>query len=92
MCGSADGLSYCGARIIFFYDTVTGNQVTSSNFPFFSYNPSTYTITIQSTSKLDVAINVFEIRATLTNFPTPYHVLYANFTVTVLAECINSIL
>jgi len=80
-------LAYCGPRTITFYDPVSGLQVTPA---FLSHNAITGVLSVQSTSKTEVAIHKFNIKLTLTNYPTVIQTPYPLLTVTILADCVDT--
>ena len=80
-------MAYCGPRTITFYDPVSGLQVTPA---FLTYNSGTGSLSVQSTSKTEVAIHKFNIKLTLTNYPTVVQDPYSTFTIKILAECVDT--
>ena len=87
MCGNGDGLAHCGPRTITFYDANTGAVVTPT---FLSYDVGASVLSIQSTSKSEVAIYSIKPKLTLDNYPSVVQEPYPVLTVTILAECVDT--
>ena len=87
MCGNGDGITYCGPRTVTFYDPGTGLQVTPA---FLTHNSAGGVLSVQSSSKTEVAIHTFNIKLELTNYPSVIQNPYPTLTVTILAECVDT--
>ena len=55
-----------------------------------NYNAVAGILSVQSSSKTEVAIHKFDIKVTLTNYPGVIQASYPLFTVTILAECVDT--